>query len=56
MVDPDVPWEHAMKLVSALGPDTHITLVKNGDHRLSKPHEIQLIEDVILNLTATLHA
>src|SRR5579871_1474818 len=44
MMDPDVPWQHAMKLVDALGPDTQITLVKDGDHRLSKPHEIALIE------------
>jgi pimeloyl-ACP methyl ester carboxylesterase len=56
MADPDVPWEHAMKLVSALGPDTQITLVKNGDHRLSKPHEIELIEGVLLGLIATHHA
>lgn len=56
MADPDVPWEHAMKLVSALGPDTQITLVKNGDHRLSKPHEIELIEGSLLSLSAARHA
>ena len=43
MADPDVPWQHAMKLLGALGPDTEMTLVKAGDHRLSKPHEIDLI-------------
>jgi len=43
MADPDVPWEHAMRLLNALGPDVEITLVKCGDHRLSKPHEIALI-------------
>jgi pimeloyl-ACP methyl ester carboxylesterase len=44
MQDPDVPWSHAMKLVAGLGPDTEITLVKDGDHRLSKPRELALIE------------
>ena len=56
MADPDVPYEHAMKLVTVLGPDTQITLVKNGDHRLSKPHEIELIEDVLSNLVTARHA
>ncbi|HXC55086.1 MAG TPA: alpha/beta hydrolase [Rhizomicrobium sp.] len=43
MADPDVPWAHALKLLQALGPDSEMTLVKAGDHRLSKPHEIALI-------------
>lgn len=39
--DPDVPWTHAMDLVSALdGEDVVITLVKDGDHRLSRPQDI----------------
>ena len=52
MEDPDVPWMHAVKLVEALGPDTHLTLVKNGDHRLSKPHELALIEQILSGLVA----
>jgi pimeloyl-ACP methyl ester carboxylesterase len=56
MMDPDVPWAHAMKLVGALGPDTHVTLVKDGDHRLSKPHEIELIASVLSNLVAACRA
>ena len=52
MVDPDVPWTHALKLVEVLGPDTQLTLVKSGDHRLSKPHEIALIEQVLAGLAA----
>jgi len=56
LADPDVPYEHAMKLVAVLGPDTQITLVKNGDHRLSKPHEIELIEGVLSNLITGRHA
>jgi pimeloyl-ACP methyl ester carboxylesterase len=51
MTDPDVPWRHAMKLVGVLGPDTEITLVKAGDHRLSKPHEIALILRTLAAMT-----
>jgi len=53
MEDPDVPWTHALKLVAALGPDTQLTLVKNGDHRLSRPHELALIEQILSGLAAT---
>ncbi len=52
MADPDVPWMHALKLVEALGPDTELTLVKNGDHRLSKPHELALIARILSALVA----
>ncbi len=48
MDDPDVPHEHAMKLVSYL-PDERVTmtLVKDGDHRLSRPQDIELITRAI---------
>jgi len=40
--DPDVPWQHAMKLVTHLAQDdVAITLVKDGDHRLSRPEDIE---------------
>lgn len=52
MSDPDVPWQHALKLVEALGPDTQITLVKDGDHRLSKARELALIERILSTLVA----
>src|SRR5262249_8473083 len=36
--DPDVPWGHAVELVSRLAQDDVVlTLVKDGDHRLSRP-------------------
>jgi len=41
MRDPDVPWRHALALVEALaGEDVVLTLVKDGDHRLSRPEDI----------------
>jgi pimeloyl-ACP methyl ester carboxylesterase len=39
--DPDVPWDHAVELVSHLAQDDVVlTLVKDGDHRLSRPEDI----------------
>ncbi|HVI31416.1 alpha/beta hydrolase [Phenylobacterium sp.] len=39
--DPDVPWAHALELANGLkGRDVVFTLVKDGDHRLSRPQDI----------------
>src|SRR6185436_9064675 len=39
--DPDVPWRHALELAQALkGDDVVFTLIRDGDHRLSRPHDI----------------
>jgi pimeloyl-ACP methyl ester carboxylesterase len=39
--DPDVPWQHAVELTSRLAcDDVVLTLVKDGDHRLSRPEDI----------------
>ena len=43
--DKDVPREHAMKLVQHLLSDpVTFTLVPDGDHRLSRPEDIALLE------------
>jgi pimeloyl-ACP methyl ester carboxylesterase len=40
--DPDVPWNHAVDLTSRLAQDDVVlTLVKDGDHRLSRPEDIE---------------
>src|ERR1700728_3630101 len=40
--DPDVPWQHAVELVSRLAnDDVVLTLVKDGDHRPSRPEDIE---------------
>jgi pimeloyl-ACP methyl ester carboxylesterase len=40
--DEDVPWRHAVELVSRLASDDVVlTLVKDGDHRLSRPEDIE---------------
>jgi len=43
MKDPDVPWQHALKLVENLSGNPTLTLVKNGDHRLSTPEDLARI-------------
>ena len=40
--DPDVPWSHAVELTSRLAQDDVVlTLVKDGDHRLSRPEDLE---------------
>jgi len=40
--DPDVPWQHAVELVSRFArDDVVLTMVKDGDHRLSRPEDIE---------------
>ncbi len=41
MQDPDVPWSHAMMLVEHLAGDcVTLSLIKDGDHRLSREDDI----------------
>ncbi|MGA2891315.1 MAG: alpha/beta hydrolase [Xanthobacteraceae bacterium] len=40
--DGDVPWQHAKALLARLASDDVVlTLVKDGDHRLSRPEDIE---------------
>jgi len=42
--DPDVPWQLSLELVERLtGGDVRLTLVKDGDHRLSRPQDLALL-------------
>ncbi len=42
--DADVPWETALKLAAAFeGDDVQITLLKDGDHRLSRQADLALL-------------
>ncbi len=42
MQDEDVPWAHATKLMERLAfDDAVLTLVRDGDHRLSRPEDIE---------------
>jgi pimeloyl-ACP methyl ester carboxylesterase len=42
--DPDVPWRHAFALADRLpSDDVVLTLIQDGDHRLSRPQDIARI-------------
>jgi pimeloyl-ACP methyl ester carboxylesterase len=48
LLDPDVPWEHTLDLESnLLGGWTRVTAVPDGDHRLSRPEDLELLFNVI---------
>lgn len=51
MNDPDVPWQHSVKLVEHLAGDpVLLTLVKGGDHRLSTPSDIARLRDAVAKI------
>lgn len=42
--DPDVPWDLSLRLAQALrSADVQVTLIKDGDHRLSRDADIALL-------------
>ena len=50
--DDAVPWTHAQELVAVIeSPDVVFTLIKDGDHRLSRPQDlarlIATVEEVL---------
>jgi pimeloyl-ACP methyl ester carboxylesterase len=48
MQDPDVPWEHSLKLADCLeSRDVRLVFVKDGDHRLSREADLALLEGVV---------
>ncbi|MBL26688.1 MAG: alpha/beta hydrolase [Rhodospirillaceae bacterium] len=51
MRDDDVPWKTALRLADGLeSEDVTVTLVKNGDHRLSEPADIRRLEATVDDL------
>ncbi len=54
MADPDVPWTHATKLMERLAfDDAVLTLVRDGDHRLSRPEDIERLLRAVDGLVAS---
>lgn len=53
MRDTDVPWRHALRFAEAIeGDDVRVILVKDGDHRLSRPQDVALLESELSRLLA----
>lgn len=49
--DPDVPWAVSQQLMAQLrSTDVQLTLVKGGDHRLSSPSDLALLERTLESL------
>ena len=49
--DADVPWETALAIAAQLtGEDVQVTLIKDGDHRLSRPEDLALLRRVVAAL------
>lgn len=50
--DMSVPWRHALTLFEAItGEDVVFTLIKDGDHRLSRPEDLQRLTAAVSELS-----
>ncbi len=48
VLDPEVPWQHTTALVARLATDDVVlTLVKDGDHRLSRPEDLDRLRSAV---------
>lgn len=49
--DEDVPWTHALTLHQAIAAaDSVFTLIKDGDHRLSRPQDLERLTTTVAEL------
>jgi len=49
--DPDIPWEHTLDLVAHLSGDwARVSAIPDGDHRLSRPQDLELILQIVGDL------
>ncbi len=54
MKDHDVPWPHALRLIERIeGGNVELTLIKDGDHRLSRPEDLARLCAMIDALATT---
>ena len=52
MKDNDVPWQTAYRIKNAMkGNDAKVLLVENGNHRLSRPEDLALIDAQVRELS-----
>ena len=48
MLDDAVPWEHSLTVAAALRTsDVEVTLVKDGEHRLSRDSDLERLLHVL---------
>jgi pimeloyl-ACP methyl ester carboxylesterase len=49
--DVDVPWETSVQLAEKImGDEVTLTLIKDGDHRLNRPADLQILIDAIARM------
>lgn len=54
LADPDVPWRLSLDLAQRLaGSDVALTLIKDGDHRLSRPQDLARLGAAVLDMAET---
>lgn len=54
--DADVPWQRSLDLAQCLASSQVQTrLIKDGDHRLSRPADLQMLTDVVRDLLENTH-
>lgn len=57
MLDEDVPWNHAERLVTRMQSDDLVfSLIKDGDHRLSRPQDIRRLKATCTDVIQTLQS
>jgi pimeloyl-ACP methyl ester carboxylesterase len=55
MLDSDVPWKRSLMLAEKLrAQDVRVTLVKDGDHRLSREQDLELLTRTVQDLITAL--
>ncbi|WP_312125539.1 alpha/beta hydrolase [Brevundimonas sp.] len=53
-LDESVPWEMQLRLLEKLdGGDVRLDIIKDGDHRLSKPHELERLVQAVAEMRKT---
>ena len=51
MEDDSVPWQYSLELANSLSSnDVEITLIKDGDHRLSEEDDIARLRQTVVGL------
>lgn len=56
-LDPDVPWQRAEEIRAAFkDAQVEIVYIEDGDHRLSRPEDMALIDECVERLTDLAHA
>jgi pimeloyl-ACP methyl ester carboxylesterase len=55
MQDPDVPWRHALDTMERMPSENVVmTLVKDGDHRLSRPEDLERLTAALEQMDAAI--